>query len=281
MGARLKRKLFFNRRKAQLRAFRQVFKIPGGRMEVSMNISGRVHSLESFGTVDGPGIRYVVFMQGCPLRCRFCHNPDTWETDKGSEYTPKQLADEILKYKTYMEYSGGGVTFTGGEPLLQAEFLLEVCKLMKQQNISVALDTSGYIWNSYVEELLGYTDIVLLDIKNYDPDAYESITGVPLEPTLQLLDYLRGHNINTWIRYVLVPGLTDNTDSIRRLSAYLDHYPNVSKIELLPFHKLGEYKWKELGHEYTLSDTKEPTGALLQEVKAIFESNGKSVSTNI
>lgn len=245
-----------------------------------MSIVGRIHSLESFGTVDGPGIRFVVFMQGCPLRCQFCHNPDTWEVNKGTEYLPQQLADEILKYKSYMEFSGGGVTFTGGEPMLQAEFILEVSKLLKQQNISVAIDTSGYVWNDQVEELLTYTDIVLLDIKNYDSEVYEKVTGVSLSPTLKLLDYLQSKQINTWIRYVLVPGLTDNIESIRALSGHLMQYPNVSRIELLGFHKMGEYKWKELGLEYKLADTKEPGRELLQEVKKIFEGSGIEVSAN-
>ncbi|MDI9487725.1 MAG: 4Fe-4S cluster-binding domain-containing protein, partial [Bacillota bacterium] len=128
---------------------------------------GRIHSLESFGTVDGPGIRFVVFMQGCPLRCQFCHNPDTWEVNKGKEYTPKELMEEIIKYKSFMNFSGGGVTFTGGEPLLQAEFILEVSKLCKAEGISIAIDTSGFIFNDTVKELLKYTDLVLLDIKNY------------------------------------------------------------------------------------------------------------------
>ena len=246
-----------------------------------MDMIGRIHSLESFGTVDGPGIRFVVFMQGCPLRCQFCHNPDTWELQRGSEYTPEQLASEIIKYKSYMDFSGGGVTFTGGEPLLQAEFILEVCKLLKKYKISIALDTSGYIWNDLVKELLEYTDIVLLDIKNYDPIVYEEVTGVALSPTLELLDYLKEKNITTWIRYVLVPGLTDNLDSVKKLSTHLDHYPNVAKIELLAFHKMGEYKWEELGLEYKLSKTKEPSRELLLEVKEIFESNGKIVSANV
>lgn len=246
-----------------------------------MSILGRIHSLESFGTVDGPGIRFVVFMQGCPLRCKFCHNPDTWEVNKGTEYTPEQLADEIIKYKSYMDFSGGGVTFTGGEPLMQAQYLLEVAKLLKQKGISIALDTSGYIWNEEVEELLKFTDIVLLDIKNYDPIQYESITGVSLDPTIKFLDYLKEHQINTWVRYVLVPGLSDNTEDINKLSEYLSQYSNISKIELLAFHKMGEYKWKELGLEYTLSDTKEPPRELIQKVKEIFEKSGKIVSANI
>lgn len=246
-----------------------------------MSIIGHIHSLESFGTVDGPGIRFVVFMQGCPLRCQFCHNPDTWEVTKGMEYTPEQLMEEIIQYKAFMEFSGGGVTFTGGEPLLQAEFISVVSKLCRKQGISVAIDTSGFVWNDAVQEVLKYTDIVLLDIKNYDPLVYKAVTGVSLSPTLKLLDYLKEHNINTWIRYVLVPQLTDNLDSIRKLSAHLDNYPNVSKIELLGFHKMGEYKWKELGLEYRLTDTKEPSRELMEKVKAIFENNGKIVSVNI
>lgn len=245
-----------------------------------MDIIGRIHSLESFGTVDGPGIRFVVFMQGCPLRCQFCHNPDTWEVNKGTEFTPKQLFDEIMKYRSYMEFSGGGVTFTGGEPLLQAEFVLEVCKLLKHEGISVAIDTSGYVWNDQIKTLLEYTDIMLLDIKNYNPFVYQEITGVSLAPTLKLLDYLKEKNINTWIRYVLVPGLSDNLDYIQKLADHLSHYPNVSKIELLGFHKMGEFKWKELGLEYRLENTNEPTKELLQEVKAIFESSGINVSMN-
>jgi len=245
-----------------------------------MSTIGRIHSFESCGTVDGPGIRFVVFMQGCALRCQFCHNPDTWDTTKGIEYTPDQLVDEIIKYKSYMNYSGGGVTFTGGEPLLQSEFILEVCKRCKEQDISVAIDTSGFVWNNVVKEILEYTDIVLLDIKNYNPLLYKTVTGVPLAPTLEFLDYLREKNINTWLRYVLVPQLTDNLDSIRQLSEHLDQYPNVSKIELLGFHKMGEFKWKELGLDYKLSNTKEPSEKLLQEVKVILGNNGKLVALN-
>lgn len=220
-------------------------------------------------------------MQGCPLRCQFCHNPDTWDVDKGTEYTPEKLADIIFSYQSFMEFSGGGVTFTGGEPLLQAEFILETAKLLKKKKISVAIDTSGFVWNEFVKQLLEFTDIVLLDIKNFDPDVYKTITGVSLTPTLQLLKYLRDQNISTWVRYVLVPGLSDNLNSIEKLSGYLDQYPNVSRIELLGFHKMGEYKWKELGLDFQLSATPEPDRELLEKVKEIFESNGKAVSAKI
>lgn len=242
---------------------------------------GRIHSLESLGTLDGPGIRFVVFMQGCPLRCQFCHNPDTWDVSKGMEYTSDSLMEEILKYKSYMDYSNGGVTFTGGEPLLQADFLLELGKKCKENGVSVALDTSGFILNDSVKELLDYTDFVLLDIKNFDPLVYKTVTGVSLSPTLKFLDYLKEKDVSTWVRYVVVPELTDNLDSVRKLSDHLDAYPNVKKIELLAFHKMGEYKWKELGMEYKLGDTAEPSKELMEEVKGILETNGKVVTSNV
>lgn len=247
---------------------------------VYMSIIGRVHSLESCGTVDGPGIRFVVFMQGCVLRCQFCHNPDTWDVNKGNHFTPKQLMNEIIQYKSYMGFSGGGVTFTGGEPMLQAEFILEVVKLCKEEGISVALDTSGFVFSKAVIEVLEYTDLVLLDIKNFNPLVYKTVTGVALSPTLEFLDHLREKNITTWIRYVLVPELTDNLDSIQELAEYLKAYPNVTKIELLGFHKMGEYKWKELGMEYKLADTKEPSKDLLLKVKDILSASGKPVTFN-
>lgn len=242
---------------------------------------GKIHSIETCGTVDGPGIRFVTFLQGCPLRCQYCHNPDTWEPNKGMEYTPTDLVNEIVKYKSYMKFSGGGTTFTGGEPLLQAEFVKECFELCKKNGISTALDTSGFIFNDKAKEVLEYTDVVLLDIKNFDPDVFKKVTNVPLKNTLAFLDYLRDKGIKTWVRYVLVPGLTDNIDGITALANHLKAYPNVSRIELLPFHKMGEYKWEELGFEYALKDTKEPSLAIINEVKAILETSGISVYANI
>lgn len=241
---------------------------------------GRVHSFETLGTVDGPGIRFVVFMQGCALRCQYCHNPDTWKINEGEEYTVNELMFEIRKYKTYMESSGGGVTFTGGDPLVQADFLLELAKKCKEEDISVTLDTSGFILNEKVKELYQYTDLVLLDIKSFDENTYQLISGGRLSPTLETLDYLKEKDIEVWVRYVVVPELTDDLESIKALSNHLDNFPNVSKIEPLAFHKMGEYKWEELGEEYMLKNTKEPEKELMEEVKRIFETNGKNVVIN-
>lgn len=242
-----------------------------------MHMEGRIHSLESCGTVDGPGIRFVTFMQGCPLRCQYCHNADTWNAKEGTVYTPSTLMKEIVKYKSYMKFSGGGVTFTGGEPLLQAEFLKEVSMLCKKEGISVAVDTSGFIFNDSVKELLELVDLVLLDMKNFDPEVYKKVTGVSLEPTLQFLDYLKEKNIKTWVRYVLVPNLTDNLDTIKEMAEYLKQFDNVEKIELLPFHKMGEFKWKELGYEYQLDNTEPPTKELVNQVAELLKLSGKEL----
>ncbi len=245
-----------------------------------MKNTGRVHSFETMGTVDGPGIRFVIFLQGCALRCQYCHNPDTWKINEGKEYTVNDLMFEIKKYKNYMEASSGGVTFTGGDPLVQAGFLTELAKKCKEEGISVVVDTSGFIFNDKVKELYEYTDLVLLDIKSFDKNTYQLITGGKLSPTLETLDYLKEKNIEVWVRYVVVPELTDDLESIKALSNYLDDFPNVSKIEPLAFHKMGEYKWEELGEEYKLKNTKEPEKELMEEVKKIFETNGKNVIIN-
>lgn len=245
-----------------------------------MKNTGRVHSFETLGTVDGPGIRFVVFMQGCALRCQYCHNPDTWKINEGEEYTVNELMFEIRKYKTYMESSGGGVTFTGGDPLVQAEFLVELAKKCKEEGISVTIDTSGFILNDKVKELYKYTDLVLLDIKSFNENTYKFISGGRLSPTLETLDYLKEKDIEVWVRYVVVPELTDDLESIKALSNHLDNFPNISKIEPLAFHKMGEYKWEELGEDYMLKKTKEPEEDLMEEVKKIFETNGKNVVIN-
>jgi len=233
-------------------------------------MKGRIHSLESFGTVDGPGIRFVIFMQGCPLRCLYCHNPDTWDIKNPSKYsmTASELLKEVLKYKNYI--AKGGITVTGGEPLLQATFLTEFFRLCKAEGIHTALDTSGYICNSQVRELLRYTDLVLLDIKSIDSEQHRSLTGVRINNTLQFLDYLEEQGIDTWIRHVVVPGITDNDELLEKLAHYLSKYTVIQKIELLPYHILGTPKYEQMNLEYKLKGVEPLSNERLEKAKDIF-----------
>lgn len=233
-------------------------------------IKGRIHSLESFGTVDGPGIRFVVFLQGCPLRCLYCHNPDTWDTQNPAPYTltASELLNEVLKYKNYIQK--GGVTATGGEPLLQAAFLKEFFQLCRQEGIHTALDTSGYIYTPKALEVLEYTDLVLLDIKAIKPEQYRSLTGVKLDNTLKFLDYLEQYRIDTWIRHVVVPGLTDNPEQLEALAHYLSPYTVIKKVELLPFHQMGIHKYEQMNLDYKLKETEPLAAEELKRAKEIF-----------
>lgn len=236
-----------------------------------MNVTGRIHSIETCGTVDGPGIRFVIFTQGCPLRCQYCHNPDTWKITDGKTITVEELIKEIEKYKSYIKFSGGGVTVTGGEPLMQPQFVKELFYQCKQKGIHTALDTSGYIPLEHAKEVLEYTDLVLLDIKSFDPQVYKDLTGVSNEPTLKLAQYLSDNNKPMWIRFVLVPNLTNNPVHIDALAAFLSNLKNIEKIEILPFHKMGEYKWEELGYPYQLKDTPTPSKEMINNAKEIFK----------
>ncbi|ONI46624.1 pyruvate formate-lyase 1-activating enzyme, partial [Epulopiscium sp. SCG-B10WGA-EpuloA2] len=226
---------------------------------------GRIHSIETCGTVDGPGIRYIIFMQGCPLRCQYCHNPDTWKTSAGEQIDSDEIIKEIIKYKPYMKNSGGGLTISGGEPLLQPEFVADIFKKAKKQGIHTCIDTSGFIGIDKIGNVLDYTDLVLLDIKSYNKDVYKDVTGVSLEPTLNFEQELMKRNIPVWIRYVLVPNLTDNLNDIEELAKYLTTLTNVERIDVLPFHKMGEFKWEELNYEYKLKNTLEPDDLLIKE----------------
>lgn len=220
-------------------------------------IIGNIHSYESFGTVDGPGIRFVVFLQGCPLRCKYCHNPDTWSiTDSKIQESPREVFEKVKRYKKYFGKKGG-LTITGGEPLLQLDFVLELFKLCKEENIHTALDTSGYIFNNKVKKILEYTDLILLDIKSIDEEVYKSLTGVELTNTLEFAQYLNKINKKTWIRHVVVPEITDNDNLLTRLSDYISKLNNIENIEVLPYHKLGVFKYKELGLNYILDGIEE------------------------
>lgn len=234
-------------------------------------MEANIHSFESFGTVDGPGIRFVVFMQGCPLKCKYCHNRDTWNVNSGTKYSVQDVIEKIMRSKSYFEASNGGVTISGGEPLLQARFLIELFKELKKQNIHTALDTSGALPISpEIEELLNYTDLVLLDIKHIDNQKAINLTGMPNTNTLNFAKYLNTHKIPTWIRQVLVPGYTDDINDLHKLREFLDTLDNVEKIEILPYHNLGEYKWKELNEKYELENVLPPTEEAIKIAKDIL-----------
>lgn len=233
-------------------------------------MKGRIHSIETCGTVDGPGIRFILFTQGCPLRCQYCHNPDTWKLNDGKEMDTDSLISEIVRYKSFMQFSGGGVTVSGGEPLLQPDFVKDLFIKCKENGVHTCLDTSGFVSINKADPVLDYTDLVLLDIKSYNPDVFKHLTGVPLDPTLAFANHLNERKIPVWIRYVLVPNLTDDPKDIEGLANYLSGLSNVERIDILPFHKMGEFKWEQLGYEYTLLDTDEPTPDTVQMARDIF-----------
>ncbi|ELS00747.1 pyruvate formate-lyase 1-activating enzyme [Xenococcus sp. PCC 7305] len=243
---------------------------------VRSSIRGRIHSTETCGAVDGPGIRYVIFTQGCPLRCLYCHNPDCRDPQEGQEVTVDELILDIQKYHSYMEFSGGGVTVTGGEPLMQPEFVSEIFCRCQELGIHTALDTSGYVGLTTAKPLLKHVDLVLLDIKSIDPKIYHQVTNVSLEPTLEFARYLSEIDKPAWIRFVLVPGLTDPTHNIRNLAKFVASLTNVKRLEILPFHKMGEYKWEQLGYKYALKNTPEASPELVATAKKIFQEYGIS-----
>lgn len=213
---------------------------------------GYINKLETMSTVDGPGVRVAVFMQGCSLRCKFCHNPETWAIKQGIQYTPEQLCSVILKYKNYIE--DGGVTFSGGEPLLQEEFLLEVLKLCKKNNLHTCLDTAGTNFKN--EEILKYTDLVILDIKALDNDSYVDMTGKDMKDFWQFLEACEKHKKEVWIRQVIIPNVNDTEEYALKLKQLLKSYQCIKKIEFLPYHTMAINKYKELNIPYRLENIK-------------------------
>ncbi|MEM8720812.1 MAG: pyruvate formate-lyase-activating protein [Cyanobacteria bacterium P01_G01_bin.39] len=235
---------------------------------------GRIHSIETCGTVDGPGIRYVIFTQGCPLRCLYCHNPDCRHPEDGKEVTVDELIVDIQKYQSYMNFSGGGVTVTGGEPLMQPEFITEIFRRCQELGIHTALDTSGYVNLATAKPVLKYVDLVLLDIKSFDKQTYQQVTQVSLEPTLKFARYLNEIKQPAWIRFVLVPTLTDAVKNINGLAKFISELSNIERVEILPFHKMGEYKWEQLGYDYQLKNTPSASPELVKTAKKIFQEHG-------
>lgn len=237
---------------------------------------GKIHSFESFGTVDGPGIRYVIFLKGCPLRCKYCHNPDTWSMSDASEEDVLSIVSQVLKYKGYFGQNGG-VTVSGGEPLLQIDFVIALFKELKKYQIHTACDTSGYTFDPADEksikkhlELIQYTDLFLLDIKHIEDEHHQELTGVSNHNTLSFARFLSDHQKKMWIRHVLVPGITTNEVSLQKLKCFIDELKTVEKIEVLPYHTMGTVKYQKLGMKYPLEGVLPPTKDEIRRAKQIL-----------
>lgn len=239
-------------------------------------MQGRIHSVETCGTVDGPGLRYVIFTQGCPLRCQFCHNPDTWKMSDGKLMSVQELVDDIVDYLPFFQASGGGVTVSGGEPLLQLDFLIALFTELKKHDIHTTIDTSGGCFSSsphYLEKLdkvLELTDLVMLDIKQINPEKHLTLTGRPNKNILQFAEYLKEKDVPVWIRHVLVPERSDFDEDLKALREFVDTLPNVEKIEVLPYHKLGVYKYEALGMDYPLEGIEPPTEDRVKNAETIL-----------
>ena len=239
--------------------------------------TANVHSIQTMGTLDGPGIRYVLFLQGCPFRCLFCHNPDTWNVGADNKKNVDELVEDVLKYKEFYDNSAGGVTVSGGEPLLQIPFLIEFFKKLKTHNISTAIDTCGHVViNKDLEELLKYTDLILLDIKHLDKQKHIELTGQDNLKTLKFLDYINNLQKRIWIRQVLTPDYTMDNDYIEKLIEFLKQY-NIEKVELLPYHDMARGKYEKLGLHYPLENTQIPEKQDVERIKQTFVDNGFNV----
>ncbi len=239
-------------------------------------MTGRIHSFESFGTVDGPGIRFVVFLQGCPLRCRYCHNPDTWGAG-GTEYSAEEIAFRALKYKNYFG-DKGGVTVTGGEPLVQIDFVIELFTMLKEKGIHTCVDTSGITFNPDSKQsvdkhkaLLDVTDLFLVDIKHIDDEACKKLTGQSNKNTLAFAKFLSEQGKSIWIRQVLVPNITDSVESLEQTRAFIETLKTVEKIEVLPYHTMGTVKYEKLGLSYPLQGVEAPTKESVQKARNILK----------
>lgn len=241
-------------------------------MENELKNIARVHSIESFGTVDGPGIRFVLFLQGCSLKCKYCHNRDTWDMTLGEEKTLEGIVEKVNRYKTYMTLSGGGVTVTGGEPLLQVKFLIEFFKRLKEENINTCIDTSGmFNITDDIREVLRYTDLVLLDIKHIDDKKCKELVGASNKKELEFARYLSDNGKKMWIRQVLVPGYTDDEKDLLRLKDFLSTLKTVEKVQILKYHSMGKYKWEKLGLKYELEGVRDATIEDEERAKKILE----------
>lgn len=238
--------------------------------EKDLQYYAKVHSFESFGAVDGPGIRFVIFLQGCHLECKYCHNRDTWDINSGKYESLDEIFTKVIRYKNYI-CPNGGVTVTGGEPLLQVKFLVELFKKLKEENIHTCIDTSGMVSiTDDIKELLSYTDLVLLDIKHIDDNKCRDLVGKSNKLELEFAKYLSDNNIKMWIRQVIVPGYTDNEEDLLKLKDFIGSLKTVEKVELLPYHNIGEFKWKKLGLKYPLEGIRQATDEDIKKAKEIL-----------
>ena len=229
-----------------------------------------VHSYESMGTFDGPGLRLVVFLQGCPFRCLYCANPDTIEVKGGKPTSLQEVKEMAVSQKPFFGKKGG-ITFSGGEPTLQAENLLPLFDELKKEDIHICLDSNGGIWNEKVEQLLKLTDLVLLDIKQYNPQRHRDLTGRSNEQTLRTAEWLETHGKPFWLRYVLVPGYSDFEEDIRNLGNHFRNFKQIQRVEILPYHRLGVHKYEAMGLDYALKDVKENTPEQLRSAEKLFK----------
>ena len=228
-----------------------------------MSVVGRIHSYESCGTVDGPGIRFILFLQGCLMRCKYCHNRDTWDLHGGKEVTVEELMKEVVSYRHFMNASGGGVTASGGEAILQAEFVRDWFQACKKEGISTCLDTNGFVRH--------------YDLKELNDQVHQNLIGVSNKRTLEFAKYLQKRNQPVWIRYVVVPGYTDSDHDIHQLGQFIEGMTNIEKVELLPYHRLGAHKWAAMGEKYELEEVNPPTKESLEHIKNILEGYGHIV----
>lgn len=240
---------------------------PGAR-PAAQDPRGYIHSIETGGTVDGPGIRYVAFLQGCPLRCLYCQNPDSWQMRTGKTMTSSQLLEDVLRYKPFIK--SGGVTLSGGEPLTQPEFVEHFFTNAREHGLYTALDTSGAIPLNKSRSALDAADLILLDIKALDPQLCRDLTGMDNQHALEMLEYLEASGKPVWIRHVVVPGYTDDMEQLEALAYYLKDFSVIQRVELLPFHQMATYKWKALGLKYALKDTPVPSKELMERAAEPF-----------
>lgn len=233
-------------------------------------MEGRIHSFESLGAVDGPGVRFVIFVQGCSLKCKYCQNRDTWNLKGGTAYSSDEIVEKILRYKNYIT-PNGGVTISGGEPLLQAKFLIELFTKLKQYNIHTCIDTSGnVVLTDEIKELISLTDLFLLDIKCINDEKAINLTGVSNKKELEFAKYLSNINKPMWIRQVLVPGYTDDEQDLIKLREFISTLKSVEKVEVLPYHDLGKFKWEKLGEIYPLEDVRTANNNDVKKAKEIL-----------